>query len=65
MYECGSQVRLRELDSGARLIYISPHTHEWNLARDTPHMDEFESLEPKPSRTRTCIKGHLKGLRGL
>jgi len=29
MYESGSRVRLRELDSGARLRYISPHTHEW------------------------------------
>ena len=28
-YESGSRVRLGELDSGARLGYISPHTHEW------------------------------------
>jgi hypothetical protein len=29
MYESGLRVRLGELDSGARLGYISPHTHEW------------------------------------
>ena len=28
-YESGLRVRLGELDSGARLGYISPHTHEW------------------------------------
>jgi hypothetical protein len=28
-YESGSRVRLGELDWGARLGYISPHTHEW------------------------------------
>jgi hypothetical protein len=28
-YESGSRVRLGELDSGARLGYISPDTHEW------------------------------------
>jgi len=27
--ESDLQVRLGELDSGARLRYISPHTHEW------------------------------------
>jgi hypothetical protein len=29
MYGSGSRVRLGELDSGAKLGYISPHTHEW------------------------------------
>jgi hypothetical protein len=43
-YESGSRVRLGELDSGARLGYISPHTHEWIPARDTPHTDESDSL---------------------
>jgi hypothetical protein len=28
------------------------HTHEWIPARDTPHTDEFDSMEPEPSRTR-------------
>jgi len=28
-YESGSRVHLGELDSGDRLGYISPHTHEW------------------------------------
>ena len=28
-YDSGSQGRLGELDSGAMLGYISPHTHEW------------------------------------
>jgi hypothetical protein len=55
MYESGSRVRLGELDSGSRLGYISPHTREWILARDTPHTNEFDSLEPKPSQTRTCV----------
>jgi hypothetical protein len=50
-YESGSRVRLGELDPGARLGYISPHTHEWIPARDTPHTDEFDSLEPEPIRT--------------
>jgi hypothetical protein len=52
MYESGSRVRLGERDSGARLGYISPHTHEWIPACDTLHTDEFDSLEPEPSRTR-------------
>jgi hypothetical protein len=43
-YESGSRVRLGELDSGARLGYISPLTHEWIPARDNPHTDEFNSL---------------------
>jgi hypothetical protein len=30
-YESGSRVRLGELDSGAGLRYISPHTHERTL----------------------------------
>jgi hypothetical protein len=51
-YESGSRVRLGELDSGARLGYILPHTHQWIPARDTPHTDEFDSLESEPSRTR-------------
>jgi hypothetical protein len=52
MYESGSRVRLGELDSGARCGDISPHMHEWRLARDPPHTDEFDSLKPKPSWTR-------------
>jgi hypothetical protein len=36
-YESGSRVRLGELDSGARLGYISPHT------------DEFDSMENNTS----------------
>jgi len=54
-YESGSRVRLGELDTGARLGYISPHTHEWIPARDTPHTDESDSLEPEPCQTRTCM----------
>jgi hypothetical protein len=51
------QVWLGELDSGAGLGLISPHTYE----RGDPHTDEFGSLEPEPSRvglasqTRTCM----------
>ena len=58
-------VRLGELDSGARLGCISPHTHEWIPACDTPHTDEFDSLEPEPSRTREpdwYVYGHLNPL---
>ena len=29
VYESASPVRLGDLDSGVRLGYISPHTHEW------------------------------------
>jgi hypothetical protein len=43
-------VRLGELDSGARLGYI--HIIGQRPARDTSHTDEFDSLEPEPSRTR-------------
>jgi hypothetical protein len=31
---------------------IFHHTHEWIPARDPPHTDEFDSLEPGPNRTR-------------
>jgi len=61
-YESGSRLRLGDLDSGASLRYISPHTHEWVPARDTLHTDEFDSLEPKPSGTRepdSYVYGHL------
>jgi hypothetical protein len=34
-------------------IYIRIYTYIYILpARDTPHTDEFDSLEPEPSRTR-------------
>jgi hypothetical protein len=62
MYESGSRVRLGELDSGAGLGCISPHTHEWIPARDSPHTDEFDSLGPEPSGNRepdSYVYGHL------
>jgi hypothetical protein len=42
------RVWLGELDSGAGLGLISPHTHE----HGDPHTDEFGSLKPEPNRTR-------------
>jgi hypothetical protein len=50
-YESGSRVRLGEFESGAGLGLISPHRYE----RGDPHTHEFGSLEPEPSRTRTCM----------
>jgi hypothetical protein len=43
----------RDSASGVRLgdIYIYIYNRP-NLARDIPHTDEFDSLEPEPSRTR-------------
>jgi hypothetical protein len=69
-YESGSRVRLGELDSGARLgdiyIYIWPIIYVYIIgqcpAGDTPHTDEFDSLEPEPSRARepdSYLYGHL------
>jgi hypothetical protein len=63
-HESGSRVRLGELSSGARLgdiykkyIYIPTYIYRiysiigQSPARDTPHTNEFDSLEPEPSRT--------------
>jgi hypothetical protein len=41
-----------KLDSGARLGYICIQIIGQSPARDSPHTDEFDSLEPEPSRTR-------------
>jgi hypothetical protein len=49
-------IRLWELDSGAKLgdiyIYTSIYIIGQSPARDTPLMDEFDSVELEPSWTR-------------
>jgi hypothetical protein len=52
-YQSGSQVRLGELDSGARLVYISPHTHEWMTLHTRTSLTHWN---PRPARlaSQTC-----------